>query len=144
MLLHELLHNRFPEHPETHKNHFEAPILHNNIRKVGSFRNRQVSGSSPLVGSTYIPRFVPNVPTQIGIGMSDDDVSRQFSTRIAQQKAIKLDFERSHHFTKPAVSRQRLLAATLSLNLSLPNAPSGRNAWIATFEEHKIRVAASR
>jgi hypothetical protein len=26
-------------------------IFHNNIRKVGSFRNRQVSGSSPLVGS---------------------------------------------------------------------------------------------
>jgi hypothetical protein len=31
-LLHELLHNRFPERPKTHQNHFEAPILHNNIR----------------------------------------------------------------------------------------------------------------
>jgi hypothetical protein len=50
-LLHELLHNRFPERPKTHQNHFEAPILHNNVRKTESFRNRQVSGSSPLVGS---------------------------------------------------------------------------------------------
>ena len=51
MLLHELLHNSFPERPETHQYRSQRPIFHNNIRKVGSFRNRQVSGSSPLVGS---------------------------------------------------------------------------------------------
>ncbi len=50
-LLHELLHNRSPERPKTHQNHSEPLMFHNNIRKVGSFRNRQVSGSSPLVGS---------------------------------------------------------------------------------------------
>jgi|SRR5579864_424122 len=49
--LHELLHNCSPERPETHQNHFQSAILHNNIRKVGSFRNRQVIGSSPIVGS---------------------------------------------------------------------------------------------
>jgi hypothetical protein len=53
-LLHDLLHNRFPERPETLQNHSEPPISHNNIRKVGSFRNRQVSGSSPLVGSSLL------------------------------------------------------------------------------------------
>jgi hypothetical protein len=61
-LLHELLHNCFPERPETHKNHFEAPILHNNIRKVGSFRNRQVSGSSPLAGSILNLSFSLLIP----------------------------------------------------------------------------------
>jgi hypothetical protein len=58
-LLHELLHDCFPERPETHKNHFEAPLLHNDIRKVGSFRNRQVSGSSPLVGSILSNTYKP-------------------------------------------------------------------------------------
>ncbi len=50
-LLHELLHNRFLEPSETHQNDFEAPILHNNIRKVGSFRNRQVASSTLALGS---------------------------------------------------------------------------------------------
>jgi len=50
-LLHKLLHNCFPKHSETHQNHFKSPILHNNIRKVGSFRNRQVIGSIPILGS---------------------------------------------------------------------------------------------
>jgi hypothetical protein len=50
-LLHKLLHNRFPERPETHQDHFKSPILHNNIRKVGSFRNRQVASSTLALGS---------------------------------------------------------------------------------------------
>src|SRR5260370_29375864 len=49
----ELLHNCFPECLETHQNHFQPSILHNNIPKVGSFRNRQVNGSSPFVGSSF-------------------------------------------------------------------------------------------
>src|ERR1700730_3114539 len=41
------------EHPKTPKNACVPPTLHNNIRKTESFRNRQVSGSSPLVGSIF-------------------------------------------------------------------------------------------
>ena len=41
-----------PKHTETAAH---RPIFHNNIRKVGSFRNRQVIGSSPIVGSTSTP-----------------------------------------------------------------------------------------
>jgi hypothetical protein len=52
-LLHKLLHNRFPEPPKTHQNRSEQPTLHNNIRKVGSFRNRQVISSSLIVGSIF-------------------------------------------------------------------------------------------
>ena len=32
---------------------YEAPTFHNNTRKVRSFRTRQVSGTSPLVGSSF-------------------------------------------------------------------------------------------
>jgi hypothetical protein len=50
-VLHKLLHNCFPEPPKTHRNGFRVPTFHSNIRKVASFRNRQVIGSSPIVGS---------------------------------------------------------------------------------------------
>jgi len=50
-LLHKLLHRRFPEPPEMHQNGCSPPILHNNIRKVGSFRNRQVASSTLALGS---------------------------------------------------------------------------------------------
>ena len=50
-LLHKLLHRRFPEPPEMHQNGCITPILHNNIRKVGSFRNRQVASLTLALGS---------------------------------------------------------------------------------------------
>jgi hypothetical protein len=62
ILLHELLHIRYSQRPVTHRNGVEAPILHNNIRKVGSFRNRQVSGSTPLVGSILSKAQPPSSP----------------------------------------------------------------------------------
>ena len=40
-----------PERPKTPRNAPEPPIFHNNIHKAESFRNRQVIGSSPIVGS---------------------------------------------------------------------------------------------
>ena len=40
-----------PERPKTTRNAPEPPIFHNNIHKAESFRNRQVIGSSPIVGS---------------------------------------------------------------------------------------------
>jgi hypothetical protein len=55
-LLHKLLHRRFPEPPEMHQNGCITPILHNNIGKVGSFRNRQVVGSTPTLGSNFFPQ----------------------------------------------------------------------------------------
>src|SRR5439155_14665908 len=50
-VLHKLLHRRFPEPPEMHQNGCITPILHNYIRKVGSFRNRQVASSTLALGS---------------------------------------------------------------------------------------------
>src|SRR5437763_1902008 len=50
-VLHKLLHRRFPEPPEMHQNGCITPILHNNIRKVGSFRNRQAASSTLALGS---------------------------------------------------------------------------------------------
>jgi len=47
-----------PERPKTPWNAPEPPIFHNNIHKAESFRNRQVIGSSPIVGSTKFPRIV--------------------------------------------------------------------------------------
>ena len=44
--------NPHPERPKTTRNAPEPPIFHNNIHKAESFRNRQVIGSSPIVGST--------------------------------------------------------------------------------------------
>ena len=39
------------EHPKTPQNAYTPPILHNNIRKTESFRNRQVTSSTLVVGS---------------------------------------------------------------------------------------------
>jgi hypothetical protein len=41
-----------PEHPKTPLKPLQSPIFTNNIRKVEPFRNRQVIGSSPIVGSS--------------------------------------------------------------------------------------------
>src|SRR5579863_1446240 len=48
----QLLYKRSPECSKTPQNTLLQSIPHNNIRKTGSIRNRQVSGSSPLVGSS--------------------------------------------------------------------------------------------
>ena len=45
-------HRNAPERPGTPINPLHSPIFHNNIHKAGSIRNRQVIGSSPIVGST--------------------------------------------------------------------------------------------
>src|ERR1019366_9349553 len=42
-----------PERPGTPINPLHSPIFHNNIHKAGSIRNRQVIGSSPIVGSIF-------------------------------------------------------------------------------------------
>jgi len=77
-LLHELLHNCFSERPETHQNHCEPLISHNNIRKVGSFRNRQVISSSLIVGSNITPvlHSVIDSGRALRIGLSVPKVSR--------------------------------------------------------------------
>ena len=46
----QVLYKRSPECSKTPQNALLRSISHNNIRKTGSIRNRQVSGSSPLVG----------------------------------------------------------------------------------------------
>src|SRR5437667_6544392 len=70
--------------PKTPKNALKPPKFHNNIRKTGSFRNREVISSSPIVGSSTFTwyrfqRFLPK---------SDDrllttTVSNNFSTVLA-------------------------------------------------------------
>jgi hypothetical protein len=47
----QVLYKRSPECSKTPQNALLQTLSHNNIRKTGSIRNRQVSGSSPLVGS---------------------------------------------------------------------------------------------
>ena len=47
----QVLYKRSPECSKTPQNALLQSLSHNNIRKTGSIRNRQVSGSSPLVGS---------------------------------------------------------------------------------------------
>ena len=47
-----------PERPKTTRNAPKPPIFHNNIHKAESFRNRQVIGSSPIVGSIKFLRFM--------------------------------------------------------------------------------------
>jgi|SRR5271157_119616 len=42
-----------PERPKTTRNTPEPPIFCNNIHEAGSIRNRQVIGSSPIVGSRF-------------------------------------------------------------------------------------------
>ena len=50
-VLHKVLHKPPPERPGTPINPLHPLIFHNNIHKAGSIRNRQVIGSSPIVGS---------------------------------------------------------------------------------------------
>src|SRR6185437_16339257 len=47
----QLLYNGSPEHPKTPQNALVRSLSHNNIRKTGAIRNRQVIGASPIVGS---------------------------------------------------------------------------------------------
>ncbi len=47
----QILYKRSPECSKTPQNALQQPLSHNNIRKTGSIRNRQVIGSSPIVGS---------------------------------------------------------------------------------------------
>jgi hypothetical protein len=50
----QVLYKRSPECSKTPQNALLQSVSHNNIRKTGPIRNRQVCGSSPLVGSiTY-------------------------------------------------------------------------------------------
>ena len=59
-VLHNLLHNCSPERPETPQNDCQLSIIHNNIRRTESFRNRQVASSTLAVGSIFnllIPRL---------------------------------------------------------------------------------------
>ena len=51
----QVLYKRSPECSKTPQNALLQPLSHNNIRKTESIRNRQVSGSSPLVGSIITP-----------------------------------------------------------------------------------------
>jgi len=62
-VLHKLLHKTIPERPKTPRNTPEPPIFHNNIHKAESFRNRQVIGSSPIVGSSKFLCFIHLVAT---------------------------------------------------------------------------------
>ena len=50
----QLLYKRSQKRLKTAQNALVHSLSHNNIRKTGSIRNRQVSGSSPLVGSMLI------------------------------------------------------------------------------------------
>src|SRR5271165_7099271 len=50
-----------PERPKTPWNAPEPPIFNNNIHKAESFRNRQVIGSSPIVGSIFSIAYRPSV-----------------------------------------------------------------------------------
>jgi hypothetical protein len=52
----QVLYNRSPECSKTPQNALLHSLSHNNIRKTGSIRNRQVIGSSPIVGSIITPR----------------------------------------------------------------------------------------
>src|SRR6266853_5224008 len=51
MLLYQVLYKWLTECSKTPQNALLSSPSHNNMRKTGSVRNRQVSGSSPLVGS---------------------------------------------------------------------------------------------
>jgi hypothetical protein len=50
-VLHKVLHIYPPERPKTSFYAPESPIIINNMRKTEPFRNRQVTGSIPVVGS---------------------------------------------------------------------------------------------
>jgi hypothetical protein len=50
-VLHKVLHIYPPERPTTSFYAPESPTVINNMRKAEAFRNRQVTGSIPVVGS---------------------------------------------------------------------------------------------
>ena len=56
-MLHKVLHKYHPKHPKTPFYAPESTILINNMRKAEPFRNRQVTGSIPVVGSIKF-RFI--------------------------------------------------------------------------------------
>jgi hypothetical protein len=47
----QLLYKWLQKRPETPRKYFLRSISHNNVHKTWSFRNQQVNGSSPFVGS---------------------------------------------------------------------------------------------
>ena len=48
----DLLYRTLTRKPKNNLKHFIMIPIHNNIRKTGSFRNRQLSGSGPLACSS--------------------------------------------------------------------------------------------
>ena len=63
-VLHEVLHKPTPGTPIKP---LHPPIFHNNIHKAGSIRNRQVIGSSPIVGSSNFFCFATCPPWLVGV-----------------------------------------------------------------------------
>jgi hypothetical protein len=49
----QILYKRSPECSKTPQNALLSPLSHNNIRKTGSIRNRQVTSSTLVVGSIF-------------------------------------------------------------------------------------------
>jgi hypothetical protein len=49
----QVLYKRSPECSKTPQNALLQPLSHNNIRKTGSIRNRQVTSSTLVVGSIF-------------------------------------------------------------------------------------------
>jgi len=88
-LLHKLLHTRFPERPKMHQNGSGSLTVHNNIRKVGSFRNRQVIGSSPIVGSMFSYAYQHSFQTSGSILGSTTQNQRWW---LARHRAAKLRY----------------------------------------------------
>jgi hypothetical protein len=52
-VLHKVLYKYHPKRPKTPFYAPESTIVSNNMRKAEAFRNRQVSGSIPVVGSIF-------------------------------------------------------------------------------------------
>jgi hypothetical protein len=64
-----VLHIYPPERPTTSFYAPESPIIINNMRKAEAFRNRQVTGSIPVVGS--ITSITIATPSQRGFVITD-------------------------------------------------------------------------
>jgi hypothetical protein len=78
-VLHKVLHKYHPKHPKTPFYAPESTILINNMRKAEPFRNRQVTGSIPVVGSIFSiisPRFPAGFP---------------FAGRVARPRFLVID-----------------------------------------------------
>src|SRR5882762_2794864 len=58
----QILYKRSPERTKTPQNALLQPLSHNNIRKTGSIRNRQVTSSTLVVGSILPFPRKPNPP----------------------------------------------------------------------------------